>query len=90
MRAYLEDTKRLFTVLSKHLRPVIYHSEADSWTFVQWLATDDTHDGRPVPRRVKVDRDARRRLPARTRSRDSPARLLGLRDRYARATSTWG
>jgi len=74
MRAYLEDTKRLFTVLSKHPAPVIYHSEADSWTFCS--GGDGRHARRrPVPPPRSSRPRCRRRLPARTRSRDSPARF---------------
>jgi len=82
MRAYLEDTKRLFLFLSKHPGPVIYHSEADSWTFVQWLATGETHDGGQCPAAVKSTG-----MPEASSCDDTVAgfarALLGLRDRYA-------
>lgn len=82
MRAYLEDTKRLFVFLAKQPGPVIYHSEADSWNFVQWLATNDTHDGGQCPAAVKSTG-----MPEAAAFDDTAAgfarALLHLRDLYA-------
>jgi hypothetical protein len=82
MRAYLEDTRRLFQFLANHPGPVIYHSEADSWNFVQWLATGDTHDGAQCPAAVKSTG-----VPEAASCDDTVAgfarALLALRDRYA-------
>ncbi len=53
MREYLADVKEVLQVLAKFPQPAIFHSEPDSWAFMEWHGTRDTHDALQCPAMVK-------------------------------------
>ncbi|MCZ7646242.1 MAG: hypothetical protein M5U26_13330 [Planctomycetota bacterium] len=53
MRKYLESAKRLLQQCAKSKAPVIFHAEPDSWAFMEWHGTEETHDASRCPAMVK-------------------------------------
>ncbi|MBE7466350.1 MAG: hypothetical protein HS116_23015 [Planctomycetes bacterium] len=82
MRRYLEAVKRLLQICAKQKQPVIFHVEPDSWAFMEWHGTEETHDATKCPAMVKSSG-----LPEAANFPDHAGglgqALLHLRDLYA-------
>lgn len=82
MRIYLQETIRLLKLANECPLPSIFHVEPDSWAFLEWHGSNDTHDANQVV--VMVQSTG---IPELTDFPDTAAgfgkALIHLRDLYA-------